>query len=287
MKRLLWRIFTTTATWHFYVPLAVTIVLSTVLAIVSGARTPTAILEYLLHGPIWEILAIYLTFALVFGFELKKHTEARIANMGVLKDSLPGSSSYFAVSATPLHEWFDPAVQVYLATILGYRSTAPNFVHERVLLFFDEPSLDDVHLSFSEEYFAKCLNAIHREFSIPLAFLRASELFDVLDDLSLEDRDVLGWFPRRHKFRPRWLRRPRYVSANPRTMAFGVGYVGTQPTFVILFLKESEVLRLTSVNDPARMRPYVELATRIRGRIRAKDGVSLNRDHNFNEHMAM
>jgi hypothetical protein len=286
MSRLFWRIFKAHAALHLGLPLVVSILIGSAVAIWEGHR-PTDLRGYWLAGPIWELLAIYFTFVLVFLVSASRETKVRMADIAVLKDALPGSSGYLGLGVIGFEEWFDPSVQAYLSTIVAHQLKTPGYCHERVLLFFDDAALEDVHLSYSSEHYARCFTAIHEEFGIPLSFLRPDELADVLEALPEADRQRIGWRPRGVGFLPGALSRlvtRHWLKRHVSTRAFLVTRPAGPPV-VLRFSKEHRVLNISKLNDAEAVQGYVRLADLVKARIYKPGTMDLSRNHEFSSYI--
>src|SRR5688572_19397180 len=134
MLRFFWRIFRASYSLHLLLPLAVSVALGGVIGYFRGdVRNTRQLLHYLVSERVMDLAAIYVVFIIVVLLLVSQSAELRIANLGLLDDILPKSTAYFALAPTPLREWFDPSIQVYLARIAAQQRTDPNFHHVRVL----------------------------------------------------------------------------------------------------------------------------------------------------------
>jgi hypothetical protein len=221
---------------------------------------------------------------------VRHESELRIANLGLLDDVLPGSTSYFALAPTPLREWFDPAVQVYLARIVAQRLVDPEFRHHRVLLFFSKEQLLDAHASYQDEYYARALIRLHDQFEAKLGFMPPDELFELLETLPVEERLALGcyaplirWLPLRvlAKVRLSWSSRLIH------TLAFAKVTDRHEKQRVIVFAKHATVLEVNSLDDAEKAKPYLNLIKLVQERIYNPGTEELKNEYRFAAHMSV
>ena len=287
MQRLLWNLLKISATWHLVVPFIVSLLVSVTVAYVHGHRGISEIWYYWITGPVYEVAAIYITFTLVVAHLLKEEVDPRIANIAVLNKLLPKATEYFALGAIDMHEWFEPSSQVYLTKLFSRQLTDPKFQIHRALVFADPGSLEDLHLSFGDEYYARCLLAIHEQFKVPLAFIRPTDLTEILSDFDMSDRDKLGFYPRKDTWIARLFSHQLFYSRNPRRLAFAVVYAEKTATAVVLFSKSKRLLELIELSDAAEMRPYVRMAEAVRLRAYDTSTMKVKDTYNLSEHLRL
>jgi hypothetical protein len=191
----------------------------------------------------------------------------RRIELNALAATLRGASSLFAVAPTPLEEWFDPAAQVYFATLFGARlnSTHP-LRYERVLLLPSRKSKRYLDSDYLDGYFAKCLIHIHKELGIDLYFLEWDEIEAILDGLSDAEKKSIGYYSSlsarlamsHFKFLT-WPRRRRRV----RRIACGVIETSTQKT-VFSFTKRDNVVDVAMQDDKERTDAYLKFVGLIK-----------------------
>jgi hypothetical protein len=115
--------------------------------------------------------------------------------LNVLAERLEGATGLFAVGTMRFDEWFDPAVQVYLATIFQKKLKEATFRYERVLLLGRRSAAKDLGSDYLDGYYAKCLVHIHRRLGIDLYYLERSEILGILKALTAKEKAQLGFYP--------------------------------------------------------------------------------------------
>jgi hypothetical protein len=205
-------------------------------------------------------------YSLVIGLSIKRASDVRWTAVGHLQDTLPNATRYFAIGTIPLREWFEPNSLVYLATILQQQferprvnSSAPQFSHERVLLFYSQADLLALQASFLDEHYAKSFAAIHQRFNIPLAYLGPDRIREIINSLSEGHRVALGCYkPLRI-----WRKKGRALRAKPELLPFAWIEENGGAKQVIQFLKNGNTLTLPEVDDPDKIAACGELVSRI------------------------
>jgi hypothetical protein len=132
-------------------------------------------------------------------------------------------------------------------------------VHRRVLLFYSAGDLRDVRATYLDGYHAQCLADWHMYFDIPVRFLRAHEVANVLAKLTSAERKVIGyrhWYPRR--FRMWRLRRNGSLAFAVVTHANG-GRSG-----IVRFHKSKHELEVSYHTDEPTVHAYSAVADVIR-----------------------
>ena len=282
---LLKRVFREHTGAHLWVPVAVTALLSAAIDLpvflVHGGKIDWRLLsDWSAFWAPWlrdhwrELLGIYLAFIWVVWKSVRSASDVRWTMIGDLADALDGASRYFAIGTIPLREWFEPNTLVYLATIiqqqyhaqsipsglgLGAGSSTPalskpsggvSFRHERVLLFYDDASLQALQASYLDQHYARSFSAIHDRFDIPLAYLKPQEIHQILSELKPEYRWILA--PCRWFARPQWLWRRGFLRRFSRNMRvcrpFAIVYRGDEEV-ILRFSKNGDSLMVDRTTD--------------------------------------
>ena len=198
--RFLMRIFRRHVWRHLIIPVLVGLLVEGVYRWLTGANWEKA-------GETTALLAgILLTYGLVMGIEIWHRTKIGLEQLKVhvLATHLQHAKSLFAVGTMRFHEWFDPAVQVYLATIgeQKLRPGTPDFAYERVLLLASRAAAADLNVDYSDGYYAKCLIEIHKRLHTKLYFLEWPQISEVLGQLTPAQKIDLGYYPGFLRFLP-------------------------------------------------------------------------------------
>lgn len=272
---------------HLIIPLLIGILVEAVVEVFVLKHTIASLIGIQSVRTISLMAGVFVSYTLIMYFLIKNETSARIAegDLSYLDDQLDNAHSFFGVSIIPLKEWFDPAMQVYLAKLITRKFMANNFQHERVLIFFSNRESRNVWAPLMDEnHFGRCLAHLHRDYEIPLAFLNRREIFKILDKLSEEERQALGCYPVWTSWRiTRPLRRRlplRYLKRRIPRLDFGVLSNGSGDPAVLRVSKDGEEVRIAQEIRGIDAKPYLTVANLIKETTR--DGTShLNKDHDF------
>jgi hypothetical protein len=185
---------------------------------------------------------------------------ARTTDIGALEGALTSATDYFAISPTSTRDWFEPALQVYLARLVAAKFRNAQFAHRRVLMFFSSGSFHDVTATYLDGYHARCFVDWHIYFQIPVRFIRHHEVVEILDALTPDQQKLVGytkWLPSRFGL---WRLKRK------GTMAFAL--VTAQPGVqgVVRFRKSPHELEVTYHTDL----PTVQVYSRLTELIEAK-----------------
>jgi hypothetical protein len=157
---------------------------------------------HLRDGPRIALLAgIFLAYLLIIMIQIRQQTNIGLQqeHLYELTENLKGAKSLFAVGTIHFSEWFDPAVQVYLATIgeQKLRHVPPNapFKYERVLLLAGRGAMKDLASDYIDGHYARCLVEIHKRLHTALYFLEWPEIYRVLEQLDKNDKIHIGYYP--------------------------------------------------------------------------------------------
>jgi hypothetical protein len=123
--------------WHLVIPLLAGVVAEIIYTRAVEGTEWSALLDHLLSGPrIVLYVGIVVTYLLVIFFRIRHETNIGLKQLDlhVLADHLTKAESIFAIGTMDFREWFDPAVQAYLARIYERKLRTDPFRYERVLL---------------------------------------------------------------------------------------------------------------------------------------------------------
>lgn len=152
--------------------------------------------------PILGVVGAYLVIMYIV---LASETDKGMKRLGpsALEEALEDSTSYFAVAAINLREWFEPATQVYLATILKRKLLlGPKFRYDRILLFFTDDDEKNLGSQYLSGYYARSLIEIHKLLEIQMAYLQPDEIAAILKGLTEKERKAIGYHTR---WLPEWV----------------------------------------------------------------------------------
>jgi hypothetical protein len=189
-------------------------------------------------------VGVFVTFAWVLYSHLQKEADIGMRNVGlaILQDSLHGARRFLAVSAIPLREWFEPPTQIYFSTIVAHRLSNASFVHERVLLVFTRSDSLNLGSPLMDEYHARAFIRLHALSGARLGYLERSDIFRLLDRLTVDERKQLGCYLRWQMMLPMKLLRLLplcYLRGRIRQIASAIiEYEDGRPPCVIQFSKD-------------------------------------------------
>jgi hypothetical protein len=185
------------APYHLVIPLIVGICVEAVYSLANGTKLSALPQELLEVQRLFLYLGIVLAYVVVIGFLIKKETNIGLIqlDLNTLADKLNGAAGLFAVGTMRFDEWFDPATQVYLSTILHERFRDPQFRYERILLLGSRSTRKDLNSDYVDGYYAKSLIQTHKQFGIPLYFMEWGQLNAILEKLSVKERALIGFCP--------------------------------------------------------------------------------------------
>lgn len=271
---------------HLIIPLGIGIIVEYLVESFFLKETDTSTFGMQSVRTISLIAGVFVSYILIMYFLIKNETSARIAegDLTYLDEQLDKAHSFFAVSVIPLKEWFDPSMQVYLGKLINRQLTANNFQHERALIFFSNRESRNVWAPMMDEnHYGRCLAHLHRDYEIPLSFLNRQDIFKILDQLSEEERETLGCYPRWtswHVMRPLRGLPLRYLNRRIARLDFALLGNGTGEPVVLRVSKNGEDVRIQRELKGETARLYERVATLIKETVRDKD-LQLNKDHDF------
>lgn len=206
--RILRRILRRHALFHLFIPLIVGVGVEILYTWLFDEQEWSHLSDHLLSRPrIALYVGIFLAYLVVIGILIRKETEVglRQLELYVLADKLKNAISLFAIGTMNFDEWFDPVVQVYLATIYERKLKVEqqehaHFRYERILLLASRSAKRNLSSDYLDGYHAKCLIRIHTSLDINLYFLEWRDIIEILNQLTPEEKADLGYYPR-------WFRR--------------------------------------------------------------------------------
>jgi hypothetical protein len=195
------------------------------------------------------------------------------SDLNELADELRSAKSLFAIGTIQFSEWFDPAVQVYLATIgeQKLRPAQPNppFKYERVLLITSRSARKDLGTDYIDGHYAKCLIQIHQRLHTDLYFLEWDQIEGIIDDLTKTEKIAIGYYPKffkrisqKNARRLIWPVRRKRV----RHMAVGIIEPNEGPPKVFLYSKHKAIVRLHFIPE-GRTHAWEKLVSLVKGRL--------------------
>jgi len=276
------------AFFHLLIPLLVGVVVEALYAYYVDRVGTAGLPDYLLSSHRIALYAgIFIAYVVVIGFLIRSETNigSRRRKLDALAEKLRGVKSLFVVAPTPFEEWFDPAAQVYLATIYGARLNAP-FRYERVILLPGKNAERNLDSDYLDGYHAKCLLDIHRCLNIELYLMYWKHINRVLRQLSIAQLVLIGYYPRFLRPVPEiakeavrclmWPIRRRRV----RHIAGGVIEDQNGIPSVFLFEKEDNVVDV-DVEPDERSAAYIEFVKKIREQIYQPGTTIVKPNHTF------
>jgi hypothetical protein len=202
--RILRRILRRHALFHLFIPLIVGVGVEIFYTRLFDEQAWSHLSAHLLSPPrIALYVGIFLAYLVVIGILIRQETEVglRQLDLNVLADNLKNAVSLFAIGTMNFDEWFDPVVQVYLATIYERKLKVEQqehnpFRYERILLLASRSAKRNLSSDYLDGYHAKCLIRIHTSLDINLYFLEWRDIVDILNRLTPEEKANLGYYPR-------------------------------------------------------------------------------------------
>src|SRR5438270_10833411 len=210
-------------------------------------------------SPFWQrhgqrivlFFGIVVAYLVVIAIQVWRETTIGLQQLELnqLAERLQGAKSLFAVGTIQFSEWFDPAVQVYLATIgeQKLRPTPPNnpFKYERVLLIPNRSAQQDLSTDYIDGYYAKCLIQIHQRLHTRLYSFRWPQIEKILSGLTKQEKISIGYYPKwfkrisqKNARRLIWLARRRRV----RHLAVGLIESNDGSPEVFLYSKHKAIV---------------------------------------------
>ncbi len=190
-----------------------------------------------------------------------------------LDELLNGATSFFATCTIPLADWFHPDTQRYFSHLLKSRLAGKRFPQHRVLLFKDDRELAEANEQYLGAHYSKSLAEIHRNYEIPLGYLKPNDILDIMKSFDLTGR-AAGWKnPDQYETAVRTGIHRETIS----TLDFGIIGYGDNQYKVYTFDKTGDSIKLEVIVD---VEPYLKLRDQIRTRVFNNKGLP-NANHNF------
>ena len=255
---------------HLIAPLAVLILVETIAAHSDWRARGFGVwfLDWLWSTEALRTLSsVYGTFVAIYLWLLWKEGATQVTDIGAVDDVLLGASAYFAVSPTPIRDWFEPAAQAYLTKVIEHKNAEPALLHQRVQLFFTQADLQATQASHLDGHHARCFAAWHEHLGVNLAFLKPPEVLNAIDAMTeTERRYLLGW----HYylglgwsgFRPTCLR--LRALRRTRRLAFALVERGPNQPAIVLFKNKRHTLTITVLQTHLQIAAYARLAAEVR-----------------------
>lgn len=179
---------------HLFIPLLVGLAVEMVVVYSHGSFPPW--LKFV-KEKFWLILGVVITYVIIAAYYIYRDTsnQRERSQLYDLGEALATAKSFFATNTLPLKEWFEPSTQIYFARIIKQQILDKDFRHERVLLLFTDADLKNYRTPFLDEHYAKALIDIHNNYEIELAVLEREEIYEILGELSFEEKKQLNLYP--------------------------------------------------------------------------------------------
>ncbi len=270
--------------FHLALPLGVGIVVE---ALIAWRQHPSAnsVSSLALAGA-GSYVAIFLTFLFSAGYLIQKEAKPPWDNIltETLDEVLSDATSVFATCTIPLEEWFHPYTQQYLSYIVKYKVTGKVPRQERVLLFRRDKDLVKAREQYLDGQYAKPLADIHRNYGIPLGFLRRKEIDEILETFQLVGQ-AAAW--KNHKVRNQDGISEQQSDGAISTLDFALVTRDNNRVIVITFDKTGDTIKLVPIEDQpeeqakgqSRVRPYQILQDKIVKKV--FNDSKVNPQHNF------
>lgn len=271
MFRLLRRIAQRRLLSHLLIPIIVGMLVEAIIAYLNDKASDWLAIRHYLFSP--ERIGLYVgvlsTYIFLMYFFIRRDTDIGLKKLALaeLDETLENAVDYFAIGTIRIREWFDPATEVYFATILKRRVACSGFRHERVLCFFTRADVKNLASPYLDGYYAKCLREVHSQFGIPLAFLERPQIFNILNGLNVKQRKLLrlyrwpiSWLPEQVliNIRLNWLRR------RIRRLSFSLVELKSGQKCAIRFSKRGQTLGLERVDDVETVQAYASIAQAVK-----------------------
>jgi len=249
--RVIRRIFRRHALFHLFIPLIVGVSVEVLYTFLFDRPEWQNLTSHLLSGPrIALYVGIVLAYLVVIGILIRKETQIglRQLDLHVLADNLKDAQSLFAIGTMKFDEWFDPIVQVYLATTYErqLRGAGAQFRYERILLLDNPSARRDLGSDYLDGYLAKCLIATHKRLHVDLYFLEWHDIAAILNQLTPEQKASLKYYPSIFAHLPDWAAKSLmpFIGRRRRVRKLAIGLIETNANskFVFRFSKRDKLL---------------------------------------------
>lgn len=227
------------------------------------------------------VLGIVITYLVVMVLIIKREASApyELANFTKVEEQLEDATSYFALCAIPMRDWFEPGAFKYFALLLWKKEQCKDFRYERVIIFPNPKQKREVEETTLDRYHAEALAKAHHMLDIPMGWLGPNDMREIRDGMR-EIVQVLPWDKRvlleRVPALLRWL--PERVVKGfewPLELDFAVVEQPNGPVVIIVPFRKLEVMVLRGSDT----NPFVSLAKAIRNKVfDSRDRVRLGHD---------
>lgn len=264
--------------YHMVIPLAVGALAEVFLASRGPDRTLQAATADLLRFQlVLPVLAVICTYLIVMLLIITRETTTpfEIASFTKVEQQLQHATSYFALCAIPMREWFEPGAFKYFSLLLSKKQACDaTFRYDRVIIVAESGQKRDAEATILDRYHAEALATAHRMLGIPMGWLRPTELRHIMRALKPEQRIVVQRMPKALRLLPATL-----VSRFPWPVQLDFAIVerpGGKVVIIVPF-KKAEAMVLDG-NDAA---PYEALAEAVKGKVYEQDLKTVRLDHDF------
>lgn len=232
------------------------------------------------------ILGVGVSWLIVMFFVIDHETKKRVdrQTLATLQKTLNKATSYHGVSVIPLTEWFDPAIQLYLAKLVRRKFEAEDFEHQRTLLFFSSKELKYSRVPLVDEnHYGRCLAFMHGDYDIPLSFLERKEIFEILGQLAHEDRVELGCYPSWTNWGPLTVFQniSLYLRRRIHQLDFALVTTPDEEPFVLRVHKSAEGVRIEKPIVGKEAQPYRNFVKLIQARVYDEKEGRIREEHDF------
>jgi hypothetical protein len=224
---------------------------------------------------ILPVLAVIIAYLLVI-ITNEADTPFEIANFTRVEQALLRATSYFALCDIPMREWFEPGAFKYFSLLLSKRQSCGGaFRYDRVIVFTTPARKRDAEATVLDRYHAEALATAHRRLKIPMGWVGANELQDILlHDVAPEHRMLFRHVPARWRWAPAFvLQRCSW----PVQLDFAIIDRPEGKAVIIVPFKKADA----TVLEGDAIVPYETLAASIRAKVYEPDGKKVRLDHDF------
>lgn len=264
--------------YHMVIPLAFGVMADVFLASPIAALAEWLHIQYVIPVAryVVPVLAVMGTYLIVMLLIITRETATpfEIANFTTVEQLIKNATSYFAVCAIPMREWFEPGAFKYFALLLSEKhSRGVAFRYDRVIIFSNSGQRRDAEATILDRYHAEALAMAHRKLDIPMGWLGPKNIRKIVRDLQPEQRIVLQGIPASF----RWL--PGSLSQFLWPVEFDFALIDRpQGKAVIIVPFKKSVAVVLEGNDVA---PYESLSEAIKAKVYEEDGKTIRFDRDF------
>ncbi len=190
------RIFAKHILYHMAIPLVVGALFEFVYTKMSKSISfGQAVSEMTASQHIVPVLGVLVAYLVVMYFILSRETESvpyNPYNIGAVDDHLSEATGYFAVNQVHLRDWLTPGGFRYYSLLLRKKRRVEEagkaFQYQRVMIFASEREYNDALTQALDRPHAWALAQSHRDFRIPLSYIKPEEFRTLLDAIPQDDR---------------------------------------------------------------------------------------------------